>query len=260
MAEINLPLSADNRFFIERLSSDSYENLVFETFLPADLLLTFFFRYPRLCASDVTGDSTTNGAPLDFTSSHPLYACFILLAVGGFAALNGYREYSKQKKAQRNASYQYIHSKLNEQPEWENEASALTAHPQDLEALKVVWLEKYLQKIHQKDAELREKYETIEIKRAESGELQLSFKLREPPAVVALVPVDNSKKPGWFRRNIINKFISPLWEALGISSFAYWLLWMGSGVVRGEFRSRNWLWCAVGNWWRIHGIEVLSLV
>jgi hypothetical protein len=150
MAEINLPLSADNRFFIERLSSDSYENLVFETFLPADLLLTYFFRYPRLCATDITGNDATNGAPLDFTASHPLYGWFILAAIGGFAALNGYREYSKQKKAQRNASYQYIYSKLNEPAD---EASIPTAQPQDFEALKVVWLEKYLQKIHQKDAE-----------------------------------------------------------------------------------------------------------
>jgi hypothetical protein len=235
MAEINLGLSAYNRFFMETLSSDSYANLVFEAFLPADLLLTFFFRYPRLCAHDVTGDDTTNGAPLDFTNSHPLYGWFILLAIGGLAALNGYREYCRQKKAQRNASYQYIHSKLNEQSEWVDEAPELPAQPQDLEALKVTWLEKYLQKIHQKDDELQAKYETIAIKRGESGELQLSFKLREPLAVVAPESADSNKKPGWFRRNIINKFISPLWTTLGISSFAYWLLWMGSGVVRGEF-------------------------
>jgi hypothetical protein len=235
MTEINLPLSADNRFFIEALSSDSYENLVFETFLPADLLLTFFFRYPRLCAHDVTGDDATNGMSLDFTNSHPLYGWFMLLAIGGFAALNGYREYCKQKKAQRNASYQYIHSKLNEQSEWMDEASALAVQPQDMETLKVVWLEKYLQKIHQTDPELQAKYEKIEIKHSDNGEPQLSFKLREALPVVAPEAADNNQKTSWFRRNVINKFLSPLWETLGISSFAYWILWMGSGVIRGEF-------------------------
>jgi hypothetical protein len=235
MTEINLPLSAENRFFIETLSSDSYENLVFETFLPADLLLTFFFRYPRLCAGDLAGHDVTNGMTLDFTNSHPLYGWFMLLAIGGFAALNGYREYSKQKKAQRNVSYQYIHSKLSEQSGWADEASALSVQPQDMELLKVVWLEKYLQKIHQSDPELQAKYEKIEIKYADSGESQLSFTLREPSPVDVPESAVNNKKPGWFRRNIINKFLSPLWETLGISSFAYWILWMGSGVIRGEF-------------------------
>jgi hypothetical protein len=63
--------------------------------------------------------------------------------------------------------------------------------------------------------------------------LQLNFKLREQAP--APESADTNNKSGWFRRNIINKFISPAWEALGISSFAYWLLWLGSGVVNGEF-------------------------
>lgn len=211
-----------------------------ELFLPADLLYTFFFRYPRMCANDIPGDSSTNGPPIDFTSTHWLETLFITLAIGAFSAINFYREYCNQKKAKLNNSPQFILSELERQGDFgQDEDDELAQEIEEkLELLpkqsKTQWLKDAIAKMYATDPALQAKYEGIEFDEKNNC---LNFKLR--PKDAATLAAEAKKKaeakPGWFRRYVINKVVSPLWEALGISSYAYWILWIGAGLFTGKF-------------------------
>jgi len=276
MGQVNLPLALDGKLFLQKLSSDEYEILAFEAFLPADLLYTFVFRYPMLFYSDIPEDHTTKGYTVDQTQHNPILAVIATLVIGGLAALNFYREYRKQKKARDSNSHQAINSQLDNQDielgeqikAWLKQQQAINRQSgeQDQEELdkqieaqleqiksvdKTKWINEYLQKMvftsdptskefdEEFYQELRRKYSSIKM---EKGQLQFTFKDNNDNVTN---PDSTPVKEAWyyrpfnaFRNSWLNKkIISPIYEALSISSFAYWLLWIGAGTYTGIFGS-----------------------
>ncbi|HSW68903.1 MAG TPA: hypothetical protein VLI69_01925 [Gammaproteobacteria bacterium] len=231
MSEVELSLSPGGECFLKKLSSDEYEGLVFEAFFPADMLYTFAFRYPKLLWCDIPGDDHTSGFGIDYTMHNPAATIVSTLIVLAFAAANFYREYRKQKNAKDSNSYKNIYGQLNKEDDELAkmiERQMAAANMQKFKKEKAMeWMNRYLEDILQKDEELQKKYNSIKI-----ANNKLVFDCK------AAVPQAPEKPAPWYSRgfNWVNKkILGPAYETISISSFAYWLLWIGAGIYTGVF-------------------------
>ena len=220
---IRLDLAAGARK--AQMSADNYSNLVQGVLVPADLLYTYAFRYGRLIAYDLPSahgiSVATQGPMIDYTMQHPLVGAAVTVAVAGVSAATTYYEYKRQKKFLDNHSYKAIFDTF------EN-ASAPVEKPAD----NLDDINDYLLKVLEDDAALREKYELFAVDlQTKKFVVILKDHTKEEDE---LAIKKEAEKPGLFKK-FTNKVLSPLWEALCLSSFTYWILWVGSGIITGQF-------------------------
>lgn len=241
MAEFAVSLSPDQRYFIQKLSSDDVANLINEVFFPADMGYTFIFRYLKLFWCDIPQDNSTLGASIDCTKDNLFTTLIFTAAIAFLAAANGYREYKRLKRKQNNDSYQYMYGQLSQ----ENAANAHLNIDADLDIAEGIdekdreqkkqdaWVSKYLSELLTQDEELKKKYKSIKMR---NGELVFDFE-EQKSANGTKFPVPWYARPfNWFQNSWINKkLITPAYIALGLSSFAYWIMWIGIGIYTGVF-------------------------
>jgi hypothetical protein len=214
MTTVNLSLAEDGRNFIEEFSSGQYQSLMFAAFMPADDIYTYLVRYLQLFGHDIPNDHKVNGYS-------KLSAIFLTVVIAGLSLANLYNAYRNLKKEKQKNSYRFIHDKLPA------EDLARQARIDQEAKCKSDLLNKYFREaLVQSD--LKDKYESLELLGA-PGKERLKMKLKSPPPTTK--PGASSRLGKWIDKKIVTPFIGPIWDMLGISSYAYWLLFIGSGVL-----------------------------
>jgi hypothetical protein len=224
--KIKLPL---NGTFKRYLTSGDYQELTNDLLSHLDLMYTYFFRYPRLFAVDIGGSTISQGFTIDATDVHPAVAftttlLFIMAAISGVSS--EYQAKQKAKKAKEEQadyknSYCHIHHSLVENP-----SKSLSEEKEIDEAISKANREMLNQQINDillHDNDLRSKYQKITI--TEEGNVEFTL-------------IDEAKKEKGIFSKISKKattLMSSSWIALGLCSFAYWILWIGCGIFTGNF-------------------------
>ena len=222
MAVVYLPLQG--RFAKRKdLQADEYESFVNEFCSPADFIYTFLFRYAGVIQRDLYtrfGDQrSTNGVMMDFTNANP-WAAFVttacVLAACIASVVSEYETLRKKEQEEEdeiNDSYSAILPQLLSP----RKKRRLPNAPQPT----VDELNQYLADVLNDNPELKNKYNSVRIAPGtEYTSPQLVFDKK-----------DKVETP--FQRSV-SQFFGPAWSALGISTFTYWILYIGSGVF-GDF-------------------------
>ncbi len=260
MSTVRLTLSPDGRSFVRSFAADDIKGLMLKTMMPMDLWLTFLARYPDLFEHDIPHDDTTNGFGIDFTHGNWLATMAVLSVVAFSAGWQLYNEFNKQKEAKNAESYRFIHGKLHPTPTGADPEMESLKNLFELDdEAKKIWvdennehLNQYLKDLLAEDKELNKKYDSIRVEKDASGHDQLVFDFKkedEKKEEVLTAPwyrrqweslKESWAKSGyalpfmWFKNSWLNKkIIGPAMVTLGISSFVYWVLWMGSGLFLG---------------------------
>jgi hypothetical protein len=228
---IPLDLSEQARkiFSNQQLSSDNYYALLLGILMPSDLLYTYFFRYNRLLDVDLpnaqdAGISGTQGSYIDYTAQHPALAAAVTLVFVSIAAAFIYSTYLGQKKTKNNNSYKYIYDTFKAEAE---KAHMVNADDQLEESALAAIINNYLEKILEEDKDLKNKYAKVFL---DQHTLNITLRDRQQEESDAQ---KNKPKPQSLGRKFINKVLSPAWETLSISSFTYWILWIGGSLFTG---------------------------
>jgi hypothetical protein len=208
------------------LSSDNYSNLVQGVLVPLDLLYTYAFRYGRLIANDLPSANgftvSTQGPMIDYTAQHPIVGAAVTVAFVGVAAATTYSEYRRQQKIAANSSYKSIFDTFDK-------ASA----PGEVVADdNMDDINDYLLMVLEEDKLLRDKYEVFAVDLQNKKFVVVLKDKKKEEDELAKKAAEN--KPGLFKK-FTSKVLSPVWEALCLSSFTYWIMWISAGIFTGQF-------------------------
>lgn len=255
------------------LSSGNYSNLTNQLLVPLDMIATFGFRWPRVFDYDIPsaegGSPTTNGPVIDYTSTHPGAAGALISMMLLFAIGNVIREYRKQKKIQDNNNYNYICTKLKEKLLLTPRAFDINYYLDKVVKNNIEF--SHYSSVQVADDKKTLLFEFAEKKNNESEKDRLTYhsdsedyenlddlpnnyddtSIGEDSVADSDTGFDEvSEKPipknkGFIRKLInksknalrlfTNKLLSPSWEFIGLASFIYWILWIGFGIVTGNF-------------------------
>ena len=236
---ITIPLDLSEQMkktFHDQLSSQNYYNLLLGILMPSDLLYTYFFRYNRLLDVDLpnardAGISGTQGGYIDYTAAHPVVGVAVTFAFVAVAAASIYSVYLSQRRDMRNTSYKYLYDTFKDETKKKHIEEIATSADETEEDKLAAIINHYLETILDEDAELKKKYEKIRI-----NHHTFEIKLRNSVAEQKQAE-DNKPKPQTLLRKFTNKVLSPAWESLSISSFTYWILWIGASLFTGVLDS-----------------------
>jgi hypothetical protein len=265
--KVRLPLTRTVKRY---LSSDNYSDSVEQAFNLLDALYTYFFRYPMLL-EEIKGGMSTDASAVEFIASNPIAGVGLTLLLGVVAAAGVVSEYRKQTKAaeEKAGTFEAHYKRIQTRPEakaaqvepaspsWslpsttlkEESDSDLSLYEEEKtqelsplsraeeghdrialsltqEALRKKSLNERLEGFRLNDPLLKAKYKEISI--TEDGQVEFTFNEKKP---------EDDESPGILKR-IGKKFVSlasASWVTLGLCSFAYWILWIGSGVATGHF-------------------------
>ncbi|MEO8400274.1 MAG: hypothetical protein ABI597_00575 [Gammaproteobacteria bacterium] len=269
MSTSTLDMTPDGRSFIRKLSSSKLQLMIFEFYFWFDILPTFLARYPRLVSSDIPQDKTTNGAFIDWTSKNPIAAVVTLVGCFALACASSYAEYTRQKRVLDNNSYQAINGELAKQGQFKAMEDAIKEDEETAtEEEQIAWLQASFKQQLEEDAELSKKYESITIEYNEEKKIYQQKFIRKKKQVEQAIEkeeIERVQRPSGRFRTFVNKYISPvaefvrpvtsyisrftspitsflnkkivspIWQALGIASFTYWLFYIGTGLFTGTF-------------------------
>lgn len=222
MTVVYLPLQgriANQKDFTQ--DSDKYESLINELLTPGDVIYTFLFRYARFFATDLHTrfgeEKSTQGVTMDFTNNN-LWAAilttgFVICAciASMVVELKDQQEKEKKEADEINSSYDTICDQLKLQRK-KQLMGIPAANPAELNA--------YLTEILNENESLRKKYNSVSIEEKEGGAPRLVFDKKD-------------KEETTFEKSV-RRFFGPLWSSLGIMTFTYWILYIGSGIF-GDF-------------------------
>lgn len=214
------------------LSSDNYHEAVGEAFTLLDILYTYFFRYPWLL-EEIQGAMSSHGAAIDFIASNPIAGVGLTLLFGAAAAAMIIKQFCNQNKVAQEKAESYKSSShsiqaqlsqfseahddqiLHEEVEEKEGVASLISQIQEK---RIKELNQSLKILLEKDEELSKEYESIAI----IDTHQVKLILKEPGFLTKV-------------KNKVISVVSASWVTLGLCSFAYWILWIGVGVVTGHF-------------------------
>jgi hypothetical protein len=222
MPNTNLPLNdisvaglTSASSFVADLSSDDYNELMQSGLTTLDILDTYFFRYSKVLANDIPSANgehvTTQGFAIDYSALHPAFAVVATASFASLAITSVYYEYKRQKKVKLNSSYHYIYHQFHKLPASVNPDKGRIKDIKD-----------YLEVIIKEDPDLKQEYNSISINPCGNS---IDFDAKKLPEV--------KKENLWTK--LKNRVIYPIWASLSIASFTYWILWIGIGIVTGNF-------------------------
>lgn len=210
---VRLPL---NSALQRALSSSSYDRSIEQGLGHLDILYTYFARYPCLFQNfeSIANAKGSKGVTIDYTASHPVAAlgltlCFLAVSIG--AAVKDF--YAKKKKEEEEDN---LYRQINQKTEQRfAKKSPLT----------IAEFNAQLALVLQESPELARKYRSISV--TPDGFMNLALKT-DAGAELS------------FKERLAKKLSTTAgtaWTTLGLASFVYWILWIGWGVLTGEFAS-----------------------
>lgn len=235
------------------LSSDAFSNLLCAGLGPADVLCTWGPRYSGVLDTILSGKGKV-GPFIEATSQNLALAVLFYLAIGAASAYNFYLAYQSEKAAHREKSdsYRKIRQRLNlvensvERKE-EETAEQIEIYNENLKAL-MKGLNESLKNIVNEQAS--SKYRKIKLvldepdirhRKLNISDIQITFdfterKLTEAERKQNQKPTlrEDVVKPGLFKR-FVNKVLFPIYTSLSLSSFAYWVFWITTSIMVGNF-------------------------
>ncbi len=243
---VKLPLNREIQY---ALTSGNYNDITLEMLSHLDLIYTFFFRYPRLVTTDVLGSDASQGFTIDFTQSHPAAAIGTTILVGFIGSIGAWSMYKKKKESHANKfratpysnTYEVITNQLSQTPSVEPSAISTTFFDNETSQRRVslsglaledsrlcerVAFESKMDKVNdelaallEEDNKLKEKYKFIKI---ENDHIEVVLKEKE---------LTWAEKAG----QRVLSIAKSSWVTMGLCSFVYWILWIGTGVITGNF-------------------------
>jgi hypothetical protein len=228
---IKIDLSAQAKStFASQFSSANYSSTAQSLLVPFDLLYTYVFRYNRLLSVDLERAegidvSTTQGAAIDFTAFHPAIGAIITATFATVALVTSYFHIRYLKKAKAKDSTHSIKEQLD---------AAIQAEKDKPQLLPIFDINYYLAKVLKSRRDLQAKYEKVAIE----GDYMKITLSNQQPAPVAAAP---DPQPNWYDKLkkfgslVSRKMLGPAWEALALTSYSYWILYIGAGIFTGKF-------------------------
>jgi hypothetical protein len=213
---IEYDLTSSGKSFLSQFTSADYSDLIQSGLIPLDLLFTYCFRYGRVVDNDIPdshgekpGDD--QGPMINYTHDHPAVGVIITIIFALVASASAYAEYARQRNLKKNRNSHFIFEKLNK----------LVSNESD-DRLRDINV--FLQWELQKDKELQKRFEYFRLS-ADGSRLQVKIKTA-PPVVLS-----RSAQA----KNFLHTAILTVWESLNLTSFTYWILWIGAGIFTGHF-------------------------
>lgn len=242
-------------------SSDDVATLVNAALSPGDNAYTFPFRYFRLLVNDIGGNKNTQGATIDYVSTNVGLGIGITGVISGLCIANFLIEYRKQMVAINNNNYEYMLSQylklaiIEKKHQLCSDArakanAALNANPPgDIRAIETELKDKLvaaetsysdyteelnaaLQTILAQNPTLAQKYTSAKVE-VDKGKLKVVF-ARNTPFQKRQKSVAEERFSQVSDNWLVNKVLYPAWTFLGLSSFAYWVMWIGASMFTGE--------------------------
>jgi hypothetical protein len=228
--------------FAGGFSSDNYSSSAQNLLSVFDIFYTLFARYDRLIEFDllnVQGVQTqSQGFVIDTTAGHPAAAAIVTLLFASSAIISTYFHLNYLRKIKNNHSTHFIKEELEAAIKAEQAKSLLPVHD----------INYYLALIVEDNPDLKDKYHEVKL---DGAGLKMSYKLpavaqtAEPEVeVVHNVGAQGAgagaeievKKPKLSRfQKFSRTVVSPAWQALNLSAFTYWIMWIGTGLFTGKF-------------------------
>jgi|GEM_PF-4355098 len=210
--KIRLPLNA---MLEPYLSSDNYIQGLERALNSLDVIYTYFFRYPWLFDS-IEGIEDSRGFGLNFTANNPAAGIGFTLLLAALATVSAADTYQKQCQAEKNLvqpyqnGYRLAKDKLK--------PKQFLGTPSRIKAV-----DDYLTRLLQENEKLGEKYANITITTDE----QIEFTLNPPK---------EENTTFWSRLGSkMSTAIHSSWVFWGLTSFVYWIVWIGYGVLMNDF-------------------------
>lgn len=220
-------------------SSDDYTDLVCSVFGPTDLIVTYKVRYPGVIQSILSGSSTV-GPVIEATAKDWKLALLLFLPMLAASTYSLYQEYQAKEDAhKRNSnSYSQMHSLLKPNiPKEQKEEKKVGEAEEDIKAYNKR-IEEVIAEMNENIAlELKEmgakEYQSIKLcylNKGDKQKIQPSDIKIEYNFVKTTPEGEEIERPGKIRR-----FFSNLYKASSLSSYAYWILFIATSIVVGNF-------------------------
>ena len=231
---VELPLPEQ---LIHYFSSDDYIDLFVSVLLPADYLSNWGIGCTNLSDFILHGIGADN-VFLQATSQHWELALLYYLIIAAFSSYSLYTQYQQKKTAYKEQcdSYRRIHQKLAHDLSLKNRLF------EDEKADQIARLNNIINELNQsliltlnEDPQAKRKYSRIEIYHTpDSSPILSNLKIRYHIVQKPEEQSERIKKPGLLSK-LMTKVIFPIYTTLCLSTFAYWIFYIGSTVAVGNF-------------------------